>query len=135
MTERRSLANAMQLTPDKMVFIRGQQTALSADVPTDTVPPPQRPDSTPRHAITKEPRRPKRPQVRSQPRERKEDEAALTMIDVLLVPLTTRLQPKTANALRRAYLEQKLRRRLPATQQEIVETALSEWLRHHGYMQ
>jgi hypothetical protein len=50
------------------------------------------------------------------------------------MPLTTRLQPRTANALRRAYLEQKLARREPATQQEIVEAALQAWLTLNGFL-
>jgi hypothetical protein len=55
-------------------------------------------------------------------------------IDQLLVPLTTRLQPRTANALRRAYLEQKLKHARPSTQQEIIEAAVQEWLRKSGYL-
>lgn len=52
----------------------------------------------------------------------------------LLVPVTTRLQLTTANALRRAFLEQKLKRAQPATQQDIVEAALQVWLLRHGYL-
>lgn len=52
-----------------------------------------------------------------------------------LVPLTTRLTVQTAEALRRAYLQQKLAGRVPDTQQEIVEAALREWLRHHGSLE
>jgi len=62
-------------------------------------------------------------------------EMAPSLLGAVLVPLTTRLQPKTADALRRAYLEQKLRRQQPATQQEIVEAALVEWLNSHGYLE
>jgi hypothetical protein len=51
-----------------------------------------------------------------------------------LVPLTTRLQPSTAAALKRAGLEQKLRGEQPATVQEIAEEAIQEWLRDNGYM-
>jgi hypothetical protein len=52
----------------------------------------------------------------------------------VLVPLTTRLQSATSNALRRAYLEQKLASKRPDTQQEIVESALQEWLRRQGFL-
>ena len=51
-----------------------------------------------------------------------------------LVPLTTRIGPQTAESLRRAYLQQKLSGRLPDTQQEIVEAALRQWLRDHGFL-
>ena len=53
----------------------------------------------------------------------------------VLVPITTRLLPRTADALRRAYLEQKLRHARPSTQQEIIEQALHDWLRREGYLE
>ncbi len=49
----------------------------------------------------------------------------------LLAPLTTRLQPATSAALKRAVLEQRLNGRNPATVQEIVEQAVGEWLAKH----
>ena len=58
----------------------------------------------------------------------------LALLGEMRVPLTTRLQPRTAHALRRAHLEQRLNGLLPATQQEIVEAAVYEWLRQHGYI-
>jgi len=51
----------------------------------------------------------------------------------MLVPLTTKLRRKTVHSLRRAYLEQKLNGRTPATQQEIIEEAVAEWLRRNGF--
>jgi hypothetical protein len=55
-------------------------------------------------------------------------------LDTLLVPLTTRLQARTAAALREAYLRQKLDGRKPETKQEIVESAVQHWLRDAGYL-
>ena len=52
----------------------------------------------------------------------------------LLIPLTTRLQPSTAAALKRAGLEQKLRGQNPAAVQEIVEIAVSEWLEQNHFL-
>lgn len=52
----------------------------------------------------------------------------------VLVPLTTRLHPHTAEALRRAHLENKLRRIQPCSQQEIVEHALRVWLVEHKFL-
>jgi hypothetical protein len=51
-----------------------------------------------------------------------------------LVPITTRIRLETADALRRACLEQKLHRRLPNTQQEIIEVALCSWLIDNCYL-
>jgi hypothetical protein len=52
----------------------------------------------------------------------------------LLIPLTTRLTPPTATALKRAGLEQKLYGRQPGTVQEIAEEAIVGWLREQGYL-
>jgi hypothetical protein len=51
----------------------------------------------------------------------------------LLVPLTTRLQAKTAHLLRRAILQQRLEGRVPSTVQEIVEASVTRWLHDHGF--
>jgi hypothetical protein len=46
----------------------------------------------------------------------------------VLIPLTIRLSPSTAAALKRAGLEQRLYGRTPGTVQEIVEEAIVQWL-------
>jgi hypothetical protein len=46
----------------------------------------------------------------------------------VLVPLTTRLTLETADALRRAGLENRIHGLAPATVQEIVEEAITQWL-------
>ena len=61
------------------------------------------------------------------------DEVMLGMAN-LLVPLTTRLSPLTAAALKRAGLEQKLYGRQPSTVQEIAEDAIKKWLNVQGYL-
>jgi hypothetical protein len=58
-----------------------------------------------------------------------------SFVGELLVSLTTRIQPRTANALRRAHLEQELRHAKPDTQQDIIEEALAAWLTRHGYLE
>jgi hypothetical protein len=45
-----------------------------------------------------------------------------------------RLQHRTAQALRRASLEQRLAAK-PDTQQEIAEQALADWLTKQGFLQ
>jgi hypothetical protein len=40
-----------------------------------------------------------------------------------------------AQALKRAYLEQRLKHAKPDTQQEIVEEALGEWLSQQGFLE
>lgn len=54
--------------------------------------------------------------------------------DTYLVAITTRLKSKTADALRRAHLEQKLHRHKPDTQQDIIEAAVQHWLIQHAFL-
>ena len=143
---RRSLGDALAMTPDKLAFIQGANAAQEAK-PTQTVEVPKTvsPIEEPialTEAIEAEraevqSERPAARSPRKQSRERDysefNDEAMLSMAN-LLVPLTTRLQPRTAAALKRAGLEQKLRGRKPSTVQEIAEEAIQLWLRNAKYL-
>lgn len=51
-----------------------------------------------------------------------------------LVPVTIRLQPSVAGALKRASLERELAGEHLYTQQEIVESTLAVWLKDNGYL-
>jgi hypothetical protein len=51
-----------------------------------------------------------------------------------LIPVTVRLRPEIAGALKRASLERQLAGEELFTQQEIVEQALEPWLRAEGYL-
>ena len=124
MTERRSLSSAMDVTPEKLAFIQGVQPGALHVA-----------ESTPqKHAQVAMQRagspRSSKPSAKEYERPRSEE----VILDHALVPLTTRLQPTTAAALRRAYLEQKLHRRTPDTQQEIIEAALQGWLKKEGFL-
>jgi hypothetical protein len=50
------------------------------------------------------------------------------------VPLTTRIRPKLAAALKRASLERQLAGQTPNTVQDILEVALEPWLIAQGYL-
>ena len=66
---------------------------------------------------------------------RDEQAHASEILDQVLIPVTIRLPHRTTQALRRAYLEQRLKHSKPDTQQEIVEIALVEWLLSHGFLE
>ncbi len=133
-TQRRTLSNAISMSDEVQAFIGGG----AAKAPTP------RPKRTPELAAPKaeagalpdnaaEAEQPHSSgAVARPPARRKREEAPVAAEPAfhgeLLVPLTTRIRPATANALRRALLEQKLRHAKPATQQEIVEEALAAWL-------
>lgn len=134
MAERRSINEALNLTPDKIAFIRqdprlqpvngqGNQSVdpdESVNVKTSRKMTQASLDS----AVTVAASRNQTRRTTTQP----------TLSAAALVPLTTRLQPETADALRRAYLERKLDGFANATQQEIVEEALQIWLIQEGYL-
>ncbi|MBL8879296.1 MAG: hypothetical protein JNG88_09275 [Phycisphaerales bacterium] len=50
------------------------------------------------------------------------------------VPLSTRVDPDVAAALKRASLERKLHGIEPNSLRDIMEEALAPWLRAHGYL-
>lgn len=126
MTQRRTLSTAMDVTPEKFAFIKGTEPSASQFNSQATT-------EESSSAVSKQPATtvPSRAAAKERERPRLDD---TSLVGDLLVPLTTRLQPKTADALRRAYLEQKLNRRRPDTQQEIVEAALQGWLRKEGFL-
>lgn len=47
--------------------------------------------------------------------------------------VTTRLRQQTNELLTEAALRQRLKKELPSTRQDIIEAALSDWFRKHGY--
>lgn len=113
--QRRSMADAM-LSPDKVAFIRGNMQGIVPSGETEvrganSGAPPDTLKSKPKQQISAE-----------------------GMIPPVLVPLTTRLHPEVADALRRANLERRLKRQEPQTVQEIVEVALRTWLVEAGYL-
>lgn len=51
-----------------------------------------------------------------------------------LIPVTVRLRPEVAGALKRASLERQLDGEEVFSQQDLVESALEPWLREEGYI-
>lgn len=108
MPKHRSLSNA--LSPERLAFIKGDAHKKGdLAIATENLEPKMTADST-----TNSFREP-------------------LANDEYLVAVTTRLHADTAEALRQAHLKQKLSRQEPATQQDIIETALRDWLGQHGY--
>ena len=66
------------------------------------------------------------------PKRRRTKSAGVT--PVALIPVTIRLRPQIAGALKRASLERQLSGEDPFTQQDLVEQAIEPWLRSHGYL-
>lgn len=136
MAPRRTLGNALEMTADKLAFIR-QGPQLEGEEEREPLATSRREAPAATFLEVNQPRT-----VLPEPRPAAFDngnpalrgEVLPSLLGEVLVPLTTRIRPLTANALRRAHLEQKLAGRLPATQQEIIEEALTVWLREHGFL-
>ncbi|WP_437191004.1 hypothetical protein [Planctomicrobium sp. SH527] len=145
MVNRRSLGEALSLSPSKVAFIQGTPQAVESVA--TSVPAPAEAVVQPEERERSEPEAPASDKVdlrspstsrRTKARTRVDHETGRTSSGVgmanLLAPLTTRLQPATAAALKRAGLEQRLRGAQPATVQEIAEVAITEWLIDNGYL-
>ena len=137
MVERRSIGAAFDLTPEKRAFIAGQAKTNASP----TVAPPAKADektievevSPKENPMASEPV-PARTR-RSARRSNQQTPGASEVLDQVLVPVTIRLPHRTAQALRRAYLEQRLKHAKPDTQQDIVEEALGDWLSRQGFLE
>ncbi len=150
MTERRKLGDAMKLTPEKLAFIRSADTGKpgpsqpgkSDEVTTSDISLQIRQEARSEAAMPETSTRslPEhengggQPKRKRKPAEMESREANDDFYGPILAPITTRLSPATADALRRACLEQKLARRRPHTQQDIVERAVVTWLEANGFL-
>jgi len=137
MGNHRSLSAALELSPEKMAFIRGEVAASARETESPEASPAEPARDEPA-AVRLEPAT-KKPPGRSTGRMKvahllSPEDDSIVWIPNMLVPLTTRLQPTTAAALKRAGLEQKLRGQNPGTVQEIAEAAIQQWLRDFGYL-
>lgn len=158
-TKRRSLGAALDMSDEKMAFIEGGIPAVipsiaSLDQQKQMEPVVELRESqeikveSPQSAPTREqhgetitdaqpqltPQTPRRNRGRNSRRDQANAEEGMPGMANLLIPLTTRLSPATATALKRAGLEQKLYGRKPGTVQEIAEEAITCWLREQDYL-
>lgn len=133
MADRRSLGDALALSPEKLAFIQGSEVKGGTVPPnpvrketTKTVELPSSGDTNAAETQTE----------RARPRERRQRQRASVtvppgsdgLLDKMLVPLTTRLPHGLVQSLRRMCLEQRLEHAKPDSIQEIVQTALEDWL-------
>jgi hypothetical protein len=143
MVERRSMGDALALDSEKLAFIHGDKAEVETGRGPEKIqaegrllerPKPAHEEPGPSGPHT--PRRGRRPKTAPQEPLLAPEILGQTYagdLPPLLVSLTTRLSPATAEALRRASLEQRLRRRRPHTHQEIVEAAVRHWLTTNGF--
>jgi hypothetical protein len=137
MAERRSLGDAMAMSPEKLAFIKQQPVATTQPPIAAPAAEPEKTIELETTALEEKPAKPvqaKTPRVQGRGKPIREELLSATeMLDQVLVPVTIRLQHRTSEALRRAYLQQRLNRAKPDTQQDIVEAAVTAWLADNGF--
>jgi hypothetical protein len=133
MADRRSLGDALTLTPEKLAFIQGEG-ASSSTTPTSSLPrrgrkPKERTVDVELSSDSHEPT--DTPRI-SRPREKHAVSSSLPnaneVLDEVLLPLTTRVPHRLIQSLRRVCLERRLQHQKPDSIQEIVEEAIANWL-------
>jgi hypothetical protein len=125
MVERRSLGDALSMSPETVAFINGgdEKSAGGTDSKTTrTIELPKSEGAADKESSGRSPSKRQRLQPRSGV------PSADDVLDQVLVPLNTRLPHGLSNALRRVCLEQRLSHAKPDSIQEIVEMAIEEWL-------
>jgi hypothetical protein len=144
MTNRRSLTAALKITPEAAAFIEhGPPTntdqeppplvELSDPIEPSLAPPQIEHDALEDNEATVAKRKP-RPKKVEKERGEPDQSSRLTALTTPAVSITVRLRQSTAEALRRASLERKLQGLTPHSQQEIVESAVSQWLKDNAYL-
>ena len=140
MAERRSIGDALEMSPAKLAFIKGHESkeakplaveAASSKLSVEKIVEPESPKATVEEPKESKPRSSRRGTRRSG----SVAPEASEVLDQVLVPVTVRLPHRMAQALRRAHLEQRLKHAKPDTQQEIVEEALGDWLSQQGFLE
>lgn len=143
MANRRSLNEAIKLSDVQQQFISGGAVPAPEAVTPSLVPEPK--EATPlakskepaEEGSDEEPEKQEAPVINRRSRSKTPsttEDPLMKGFAKLWVPLTTKLKPKTAAALKRTALEQELRGAQPATVQEIVEIAVSSWLEQQGFL-
>lgn len=129
MAERRTLGDALTMSPEKLAFIKGDESAVKSSLSNpEPVVRTIELASTDTHDANKPETRTRTTARRQRPRSEATLPNASDVLDDLLVPLTTRLPHRLVQSLRRICLEQRLRHAKPDSIQEIIETAIESWL-------
>jgi hypothetical protein len=120
--ERRSLGDALSISPEKLAFIHGDEKPSIKRGPETA-------SNTVDLPLSKE-----TPQGQSTKPRRRNTERDLDLpnandvLNEVLVSLTTKLPHRLIQSLRRLCLEQRLRHAKPDSIQDIVAAALQDWL-------
>lgn len=134
MAERRPLSTPFATSPD--VDPEVVRSFVKQETPPPAEPAAERPQAVrvvqQNERPAPEPRQPAESRLMPASRTKKKRASAIT--PVAPVPVTVRLKPEIAGALKRASLERQLAGEELFTQQDIVENLLEPWLHDQGYL-
>ena len=127
MAERRSLTAGLSVVPPG-ADPEAVKAFISQEPKKEHVEPVEKPVAAERDPVIPE------PAYFAEPRLPKKKRSKKGTLPVGLIPVTVRLSPEIAGALKRLSLERQLAGIEPATQQELVEEALEPLLRAEGML-
>jgi hypothetical protein len=134
MANRRSLGDAVTMSPEKLAFIHGNAAKEPAPAKPSVPPGDNKAALDPEEEAPVQETKPPAARRRSRGRLGSPPLDSNQLLDQMLVPVTIRLRRRTAQALKRACLQQELAGAKPDTQQDIGEEALSVWLSENDYL-
>lgn len=127
MTARRPLTAGLN-TPDSLDGDLVRAFVKQEPVPVD----PPRAEPVELSVLVSQPDAPKSSETNDARRPKKKSRN--NVVPIGLIPVTVRLRPEIAGALKRASLERQLNGESLFTQQELVEQVLEPWLKREGYL-
>ena len=127
MTARRPLTAGLN-TPDSLDGDLVRAFVKQEPVPVD----PPRAEPVELSVLVSQPEAPKSSENNDARRPKKKSRN--NVVPIGLIPVTVRLRPEIAGALKRASLERQLNGESLFTQQELVEQVLEPWLKREGYL-
>ena len=128
MSKRRPLTAGVNVVPD------ADPEAVRQFVTQERKPQPEKESEPELSVVTPTPQATATPAPAEQTPKPKKAKRAKSVTPVGLIPVTVRLRPDIAGALKRASLERQLAGEEPHTQQDLVELALEPWLQSEGYI-
>lgn len=128
MSKRRPLTAGVNVVPD------ADPEAVRKFVTQERSPQPEKESEPELSVVAPTPQVTSTPTSAEQTPKPKKAKRSKAVTPVGLIPVTVRLRPDIAGALKRASLERQLAGEEPHTQQDLVELALEPWLQSEGYI-
>ena len=128
-----AVSKTVKTDVDTIIKLVRQKDARGGDSSTEATQPDENVGSRFNERATTSSNEPPSQMNRRKPAKLRTTNESLLTEQVVLENVTTRLRRDTNELLTEAALRQKLKKEVPATRQDIIEAALQDWFRRHGY--